>query len=675
MSEAWNSDAQLPDFSALDINAFDEVLATALEKGVVKLEDIYADEGVSALDLLGADVVRAEHSAFEPWSLLSHLESVVSTDALRAAYEKNQPKIIEASQRLSQNQDLYRKLDDYVSTQDDGDDTSRRALTLSHKSMQRAGVGLDDATRETFNRLQMELAQLGQQYSNNVVDAIGAYERLLNEADMVGCPATLREQMWDADRDAYVLKLDYPIAIPFLKHSRRPDLRQALYQAYVTKAAQSPHDNTTLIAEILSKRQAFVSILGYDNYASYSIEPKMADAPADALRLLDNVYAKARPKAEEEIKELRVFAKRFSQKENLDFSGDLEPWDIAFFSERLREAEYNYTEEETKPYFPLASTVEGLFGIVKTIFDVTAEHDPSVKGWHDDVSFYWLVDMAGARVAGFYLDPYVRSGEKRPGAWMNDCRDKCETFGHVPIAYIVMNASRPTDDTPSLLTFSSVETLFHEFGHALQHMMTTISVPGVSGISGVEWDAVELPSQFMENWCTQWSMMATLGRHYKTGASMPKTLFDKICAAKNFQTGLALCRQIYFAKMDLMLHDGRSFEDGQAALAFQRQLADEMVVTPRHENDSFLCAFGHIFAGGYAAGYYSYLWAEVLSADAFSAFEEAGLDDDDAMRACGQRFRETVLSLGGSQPARDIFVAFRGRPPSVDALLRHRGVI
>jgi oligopeptidase A len=471
-----------------------------------------------------------------------------------------------------------------------------------------------------------------------------------------------------------------PRYLPFLKYSRRRDLRERLYKAHVSRASGGEHDNGPLIERILLLRRRQARLLGYANWAEVSLATKMADSVAAVERLLDDLRAAARPAALAELEQLRACAERHGAPE----AGDLQPWDVPYWSEVLRRESFDLDSEALRPWFPLPQVLDGLFALCGRLFGIwIVAADGEAPVWHPDVRYFRVLEAeggaeGGAPVAAFYLDPYSRPGSKRGGAWMDDClgRSRDEQGRPVlPVAYLICNQSPPVGDTPSLMTFEEVETLFHEFGHGLQHMLTTVERPQAAGINHVEWDAVELPSQFMENWCYDRPTLMGMARHWQSGEPLPDAEYRKLLAARTFLGGMATLRQVHFALTDLRLHSRWDPEGGQSPEALRRQLAHSTTVLPPIPEDAMLCAFGHIFAGGYAAGYYSYKWAEVLSADAYAAFEEVGLENEERVQATGRRFRDTVLSLGGSRSPAEVFAAFRGRDPSPEALIRHSGLV
>jgi len=620
------------------------------------------------------------------WGAIAHLMGVRNSPELRAAYEAVEPHLVQFSNRLSQSQPLYQAAQTLRQSPawNDLDPAQQRIVAANLRDAELAGVGLEGAARERFNAIQLELAELATQFSNRVLDATKAFQlELTDPAEVDGLPASWRSLAAQAARDRgrseatpddgpWIATLDYPCYGPFLKYSRRRDLRERLYRAYISRAASGDLDNRPAIRRILALRREQAALLGYSSYAELSLARKMAPNVAAVETLLEELRQASYPAAARELAELKDFAQ----------TDDFQPWDFSFWAERQREAQFAFNAEELRPYFPLPQVLAGLFGLIQRLFGVRIERAAQpAPVWHPDVQFYQVTDEAGDLLAYFYLDPYSRPAEKRGGAWMDDClsRDRRTVNGQeqtrLPVAYLVCNQTPPVGDTPSLMTFDDVETLFHEFGHGLQHMLTQVDYSGAAGINNVEWDAVELPSQFMENWCYDRATLFSMAKHYQTGEPLPESYYQKLLAARHYLSGSAMLRQIHLAWLDLELHHRYQPDGSETPEQVRDRLAATTTVLPPLPEDYFLCAFTHIFAGGYAAGYYSYKWAEVLSADAFAAFEEAGLEDEAAVASTGRRFRDTVLALGGSLHPLEVFQRFRGRPPQTEPLLRHSGLV
>ena len=480
------------------------------------------------------------------------------------------------------------------------------------------------------------------------------------------------EETATAESGPWIITLDYPSYLPFMKYSTQRDLREKVYKAFISRASEGELDNNPLIERILELRKAQAEILNYNTYAEVSLARKMAPDVEAVESLLEALRTVSYEAALKDLDTLKKFAK----------TDNLKPWDISFWAEKQRETLFDFTAEELRPYFPLPQVLDGLFTLAKRIFGVTIiPADGQAPVWHEDVRYFQVDNEAGEAIAHFYLDPYSRPAEKRGGAWMNDCIGRAkirleEQFTtRLPVAYLICNQTPPVDGKPSLMTFEEVTTLFHEFGHGLQHMLTKVDYPGAAGINNVEWDAVELPSQFMENWCYEQTTLFNMAKHYETGETLPEHYYDKLMAARNYMSGSAMLRQLHFSFLDLELHHRYQPNGNETPAQVRDRIAQTTTVIKPLPEDAFLCAFGHIFAGGYAAGYYSYKWAEVLSADAFAAFEEAGLNDEKALSETGKRFRDTVLALGGSVDPMEVFKAFRGREPQTEPLLRHSGAL
>jgi oligopeptidase A len=624
------------------------------------------------------------------WGIVGHLMGVKNSEDLRAAYEQSQPEVVKFFMRLGQSQVIYQGLKTIRASADWGkmDPAQQRIVTAGIRDAELAGVGLSGEKGDRFNQIQLELAELSTQFSNNILDATKAFTLdLTKREDIAGLPPSLLSQAAQASRSSgnevatpengpWRITLDYPSYIPFIQHSRQRHLREKVYKAFVGRAAGGDHDNAGNIEKILTLRREMSQILGFESFAELSLASKMAPNVAAVEQLMESLRQVSLTSAQQELKDLQVFAQ--SQDASVT---ELQPWDVSFWAERLREQKYDFNAEELRPYFPLEQVMSGLFGLADRLFGITiTAADGQAPVWHSDVR-YFQVSKEGEPIAYFFLDPYSRPAEKRGGAWMDDCigRAKLSVAGkdqvRLPVAYLICNQSPPVDGKPSLMNFSEVETLFHEFGHGLQHMLTTVDYSGAAGIRNVEWDAVELPSQFMENWCYHRPTLLSMGKHYETGEPLPDHYYQKLVDAKNFMSGSAMLRQIHFSWVDIELHHRYHPEGGKTANEIRLELAKNTTVMTPIAEDQFLCSFGHIFAGGYAAGYYSYKWAEVLSADAFAAFEDAGLDDPQAVAQTGRRFRDTVLSLGGSKPPLEVFESFRGRQPEPAALLRHTGLI
>lgn len=621
------------------------------------------------------------------WGPVGHLMGVKNSDDLRRAHEAVLQDVVAYGLRVQQSRPIYEGLvairegEEWAKL----DEAQQRCVELKIRAAEHAGVGLTGQAKERFNEIAKTLSQISTDFSNHVLDATKAYELIIHEKkDAEGWPNSLRQVAAQSYRQAnegsdataedgpWRITLDFPSFFPFMQHHRVRDHREQVYKAYVQRASSGELDNSALIARTLKLRLEQAALLGFETYADWSLDAKMAPDVTAVGRVIGELQAAAQAHSERDFEALQALAKA---------NGENEPvmhWDVSFWSERLREQKFDYTDDQLRPYFPLPKVLDGMFALAERLFDieiVRAEGEAAHK-WHKDVQFFNVL-RDSERVASFYLDPYSRPAEKRGGAWMDDCLGRQWLNGalRLPVVHLVCNGTPPVGDTPSLMSFSEVETLFHEFGHGLQGMLTTVDYAAVAGLSGVEWDAVEIASQFMENWCYHKPTLIGMTAHVETGNPLPDDLFEKIAAARTFQAGSLMMRQLSFGKIDMLLHSAYDPEGEETAFDVERRVIEEMVVLPPLPESRFLCSFSHIFAGGYAAGYYSYKWSEVLSADAFGAFEEAGLDDEAAVKATGRRFRDTILALGGGKHPLEVYRAFRGREPSTEALLRHNGLL
>ncbi|MEC4814112.1 MAG: M3 family metallopeptidase [Scytonema sp. PMC 1069.18] len=625
------------------------------------------------------------------WGIVNHLMGVKNSPELREAYQTVQPQVVQFSNKLGQSQPIYNA---FKALRDS--DTwktlkvvQQRIVEAAIRDAELSGVGLQGEARERFNAIQMEMAELSTKFSNHLLDATKAFSLTLTTPEEIdGLPPSLLSLAAQAAREAgdenatpengpWRITLDSPSFGPFMQHSTRRDLREKLYKAFVTRASSGEFDNNPIIERILELRQELSELLGYKTYAELSLASKMAPSVQAVESLLEELRRASYDAALKELEELKAFAASKGAKE----ANNLQHWDISFWAERQREEKFAFTAEELRPYFPLPQVLDGLFGLVNRLFGVSVTPaDGQAPVWHGDVRYFQISDEEGKPIAYFYLDPYSRPAQKRGGAWMDICinRGMVNENGvkttRLPVAYLVCNQTPPVDGKPSLMTFYEVETLFHEFGHGLHHMLTKVNYPSAAGINNVEWDAVELPSQFMENWCYDRPTLFGMAKHYETGEPLPEHYYQKLLAAKNYMSGSGMLRQIHFSLLDVELHYRYRPGDGETPKQVRDRIAKTTTILPPLPEDSFLCAFGHIFAGGYAAGYYSYKWAEVLSADVFAAFEEAGLDNEQALKEIGKRYRETVLALGGSKHPMEVFKSFRGREPITEPLLRHNGL-
>ncbi len=609
------------------------------------------------------------------WGAVSHLNAVADTPELRAAYNAALPRITEFWTRLGADERLYAKykaIDPAALTPE-----QQQALKNAKRNFVLSGAELTGAAKERFARIQERQAEISQKFSENALDATDAFSLYVDAAELDGVPADVlgatRAAAEAEGRDGHKLTLKMPCYLPVMQFARSSALRERLYRAYVTRASEqadgdaAKFDNTALIRETLALRQEEAQLLGYRNFAEVSLVPKMAESPAQVIGFLRELAAKARPYAEKDLADMRDFARS-----ELGIT-DPQAWDWPYIGEKLKEARYAFSEQEVKQYFTAPKVMGGLFKIVETLFEVAIRSDKAPV-WHPNVEFH-RIERDGRLVGQFYLDPAARTG-KRGGAWMDDVRARWlrpDTGSlQTPVAHMVCNFADGVGGKPPLLMHDDVITLFHEFGHGLHHMLTQVNERDVSGISGVEWDAVELPSQFMENFCWEWSVLRHMTAHVDTGEPLPRALFDKMLAAKNFQSGLQTLRQIEFALFDMLLHTGH--DPSRDIMELLHEVRREVAVIHPPAFNRMPHTFSHIFAGGYAAGYYSYKWAEVLSADAYAAFEETADPQGTPSVETGRRYRREILEAGGRRPAMESFKAFRGREPRIDALLRHQGM-
>ncbi len=625
------------------------------------------------------------------WGIIGHLMAVKNSPELRSAHETVQPQVVQFGSKLSQSKPLYEAFKALRASEnwDSLDSAQQRIVEASLRDAELSGVGLEGEQKERFNAIQLELAEATTLFSNHVLDATKAFSLTLTNKDEIdGLPPSLLSfaaqvarsagaENADAQNGPWRITLDFPSYGPFMQHSTRSDLREKLYKAFISRASSGELNNWPLTDRILALRQEQAALLGFSSYADLSLASKMAPNVAAVEALLEELRLASYNAAVKDLGELKAFAAEKGAAE----AGDLKHWDIGFWSERQREEKFAFSAEELRPYFALPQVLEGLFGLVQRLFGVTViAADGQAPLWNKDVRYFQINDVSGNAIAYFYLDAYNRPEEKRGGAWMSECVVRAKfveagvTKTRLPVAYLTCNQSPPVDDKPSLMTFLEVETLFHEFGHGLQHMLTNVDYAGASGINNVEWDAVELPSQFMENWCYDRATLFGMAKHYETGETLPEHYYQKLLASRHYMSGSVMLRQVHFSRVDIELHHNYQSGGSETVSDVRNRIAKTTTVLPPLAEDAFLCAFGHIFAGGYAAGYYSYKWAEVLSADAFAAFEEAGLEDERAIASTGQRFRDTVLGLGGSLHPMEVFKTFRGREPSTKALLRHSGL-
>jgi len=676
MNNPLLTDDLLPKFDHIRIEHMEAAIDQIISTNRVKMASL-AQNDDPTWDTLAQPMQAQEDELSNAWSVISHLNGVMNNDDLRKVYKSCLEKLTEYGTELSQNEALcnaYKKLaarDDFQDLTED----QRKSIDNTLRDFHLGGVDLPEDEKKQYAALTRELAELSNRYSDNVLDATqNWYRHIVDVVELAGIPESAIEGAKEAARqkelDGYVVTLDFPSFFPVMTYCDNRELRREVYEAFVTRASdQGPNagqwDNTPVMAEILKRRHGLAQLLGFNNYAERSLATKMARTTDEVLEFLNRLAVKSKPIAEREIAELKAFAK-----EEYGLA-DLQAWDIGYYSEKLRQQRYDISPETLRPWFPVDKVIPGLFRVAEQLFGIQVEAKPEVETWHPDVTAY-CISRNGETLAWFYLDLFARQG-KRGGAWMADCRVRWRNqSGHMqlPVAFLTCNFTAPVNDKPSLLTHDEVTTLFHEFGHGLHHMLTQVEVRDVSGINGVAWDAVELPSQFLENWCWHPESLALIASHHETGEPLPEDLLQKLLAAKNFQSGMAMIRQLEFSLFDFRLHAEFTDQAPTNPLDTYRKIREEVAVVDAPEFNRFPNAFSHIFAGGYAAGYYSYKWAEVLAADAFSMFEENGIFDPDT----GSAFLHNILEKGGSREPMELFKAFRGREPKVDALLRQSGI-
>ncbi len=674
----------LPRFDAIRPEHVTPAIRELIDENRRLIDDKVADPAQPTWDGFVAPLTEAGERLGRAWGVVGHLHGVFDVPEWREAYNAMLPEVSSFFADLGQNLALYEKYkairegDEYATLSP----VRQRILDNEVRDFRLAGAELPDADKPRFKQIQEELSALSAKFQENLLDATNAHvEWIDDEAELAGIPAdevaAARAAAEKADHpERWKFTLHFPSWMPVMQYADNRDLRARMYRAYVTRASEfgdAAHDNGPLIGRILALRAEEAKMLGYANHAEVSLVPKMAESPQQALDFLHDLATKAKPHAERDLRELREFA---AQELGI---ADLQPWDVGYASEKLRQARYAFSEHEVKQYFPEPRVLDGLFGVIQRLYGVAIIPDEAPK-WDADARFF-RIERDGATIGQFYLDLHARE-TKRGGAWMDSARSRMKAREGVqtPVAYLVCNFSGPSQGKPATFSHDDVQTLFHECGHGLHHLLTQVDEVAVSGINGVEWDAVELPSQFMENFCWEWDVVSGMTAHVDTGEALPRELFDKMIAAKNFQSGMQTVRQIEFSLFDLLIHSQLEPEGDTVPVERVMQvLADvrrEVAVIQPPEWHRFPHSFSHIFAGGYAAGYYSYKWAEVLSADAFEAFEEARGEAGTVLdTATGERFWREILAVGGSRPAIESFKAFRGREPRVDALLRHSGMV
>ena len=682
---------KLPDFKKFTPENINKEFPSVIEKINVdfkKIEDFLSNH-LNQKQLDWEQVINPLNEVNEvlrwSWGVISHLNAVNNSESLREIYSKFLPEVISLGNKFGQSKIIYNALVKLKKT-NNFDRVKNRILDKEILEMEHSGISLEKNIQNEFNIISEKLGELSTTFSNNVLDATNSWYLILNNKSQVdGLPERVLELMaisandhlnkkGDADLEngPWKLSLDIPTYTSFMTYAKDRSLREKLYKTFVGRASQGEKNNSQIIEEILSLRTKQANLLGYKSWAELSLSTKMAKEIKHVEKLLEELRKPAFKTATNELKILD----KFSKENGFPQSEELKPWDISFYSELLRKEKLNLDQESLRPWFPLNDVLEGLFNLSEKLFEIkVVQANNEAPVWNDDVLFFNILNKEDKKIASFYLDPYSRPESKRGGAWMDECLSK-NTFGQntLPVAYLVCNQTPPSKDKPSLMSFEEVQTLFHEFGHGLQHMLTTISLPQAAGINNVEWDAVELPSQFMENWCFHKNTLLNFAKHYKTRERLSNENFEKLVKNRTFNCGMATLRQLHFAITDLRLHSNLDSNQGKTSDEIRREIAKQTTVISPIQEDQFLCCFSHIFAGGYSAGYYSYKWAEVLSADAFSMFEEANLENNQNIQLIGKKFKDTILSLGGSLSALEIFKLFRGREPKTESLIRHLGL-
>jgi len=675
MSNPLLEDATLPAFSRIKPEHVEPAIDELLADGRTLIHRLTADLSSASWDRFVQPIEEEDDRLARAWAPVSHLNSVISSDALRAAYNACLPKLSEYATEIGHNEAVYRGYKRVLDT-DELDSAQRRMLSNALRDMRLAGVDLPAEAKARFKELSRELSRLSAKFEENLLDATNAWQKQITDPELLtGLPDSalelFRHLANERGLEGWVVTLDLPSYLPVMKHAHSEALRRELYEAYTTRASdQGPDaghwDNTPLIEQILALRHEQAKLLGFKSFAEMSLATKMAPDTHEVMRFLEELAARTSPQAQRELDTLASFARENGG------PGELNAWDLAYWSERLRQERYAISDEELRPYFELNRVLEGMFGIAEKLFAVRiTAASQAAETWHPDVRFYRIDDADGDQIANFYLDPFSRQ-RKRGGAWMDGCTNRLvsEKRRQRPTAHLVCNFSPPVNGRPALLTHDEVQTLFHEFGHGLHHMLTKVDYPAVAGINGVPWDAVELPSQFLENWCWEAEALDLFASHWETGEHLPEGLYQRMRAARTFQSALQTARQLELALFDFRLHLEYDPARGSRLMTILDEVRDQLSPVKPPSTNRFANGFSHIFAGGYAAGYYSYKWAELLSADAFSLFEERGIFDTNS----GIAFRAQILERGGSADAMDLYRAFRGREPTIAALLRHSGI-
>jgi oligopeptidase A len=677
MTNPLLTDAALPLFSRIEPEHIEPAITELLDEARAVVEQHLQATTQYTWENLVEPLENAEDRLNKAWSPVSHINSVVNSDELREAYNACLPKLSAYATEMGQNEQLFKAYQIIADSAEFAtlDIAQKKIIGNALRDFKLSGVDLDSGKKQRYKDISQELSRLASNYEENLMDATNAWSKLIRaEQDLAGLPDSAMDQAKQTaeshNEDGWMITLHSPSYQAVMTYADDRALRREHYEAYATRASErgpqaGQWDNSLIMEQILALRYEKARLLGFNNYAELSLATKMANKPDDVMHFLEDLADRSWRHARKDLSELHEFAKQHCG------INDLQSWDIAYASEKMRQHAYQLSQEEVKAYFPIGRVLPGLFAVVEKLYGLQISEIADFDSWHPDVRFFQIHDDAGGLRGQFYIDLYARP-KKRGGAWMDDCvgRKKAGDAIQIPVAYLTCNFTPPTGDVPALLTHDDVITLFHEFGHGLHHLLTQVDHLGVSGINGVEWDAVELPSQFMENWCWEQEALALISGHYQTGEPLPDELFNKMLAAKNFQAGMVMVRQLEFSLFDFRIHKDYDPEKGARIYEVLAQVRDQVAVIKPPEFNRFAHSFSHIFAGGYGAGYYSYKWAEVLSSDAFSLFEEKGIFD----RETGKAFLTNILEQGGSQDAMDLFIKFRGRKPTIDALLRHTGI-
>tara|TARA_Y200000002_G_scaffold382905_1_gene401983 strand:- start:1732 stop:3864 length:2133 start_codon:yes stop_codon:yes gene_type:complete len=666
----------LPKFSLFKYNTIEDdtkLIINDLKKDFKKLEEKMENTKSNFYEIS----IYEREKIFYPiefyWGVISHLTSVKNNNELRTAHENVMPEVIKIGNDLSQSKILYNCLK--KASKENLNSIQKRIIKKELKGMELNGVNLEDNKKEEFREISLRLANLSNKYRNNVLDSVNNYKMIIkDDKNMLKMPEYSLELYSEKaktegfkstpKKGPWVVTLDGPSLYSFMTKYPESDKRKDLYKASIKRASEKKYDNTELVYEILKLNQKLSELLGYKNYVDISLSQKMA-TESKIYKLLNKISKKSKKKGIEDYEEIKSY---FGLK-------DLNSWDVAYYSEKLKEDKFEFKEEDVKPYLVYENVLEGLFKLSKKIFDISIVEVNTDKEkidlWNEDVKYFRVYDGSDSKneIASFYLDPYIRPGEKKGGAWMDDCVGKSKYLNNKPVAYLTLNGTPPLNGKPSLMTFSDVETLFHEFGHGLQHMLTEVDESAAAGINNIEWDAVELPSQFMENWCYHKKTLMSFAKHYQTNKTMPDDLYNKIMSQKTFHKANQINRQIYFSMIDLYVYQN----DIDDIYNVQKKISDKYLAYPIDKEDRFLCSFEHIFSGGYSAGYYSYKWAEIMSLDAFSVFEN--VEDDKELKNLGMKFRKTILAKGGGTDPLKVYKEFMGREPNSDAFMKHYGLI